>query len=498
MRLSTMVAAFLLMASSATAEVGVREVDCWVSSNLLQSVDCYRITVPLDRNDPSSGSADLAVAVFRASAPNPAPDPVIYLEGGPGGPAFESGYPDHLDYSSYWWDDSSSMRRTRDFIVFDQRGIGLSAPSLDCAELHRFDETLPNLLHYDDNLIGPELAALGACYQRLRSEGVPLEQFDTRNSADDVADIVRALGYDSVNLYGVSYGTRLALEVMRRHPDLVRSAVLDGVYPATADPELTFAEAVAGAFNNLFEDCAADRACAAMAPDAREAFEAMIADLNQSPRELELYDLDYFDKGTYVRFDGNMVTASMFEYLYDADWLPYIPLMVGTASKGDLDALTYFYWPKSWADAGMAEGSYANVECREAQTLDAGAYAREASKFGIYGDLVEKWSLVPICEVWPVARKPLELDGPVVSDIPTLLLSGRYDPVTPASYAEEAAQTLSSHRHLVFRSGGHAATFSFDCAMKLAASFFEQPDPVAVRAPRCGGFTDPADFTLRF
>ncbi len=257
-RLSLSLVLLALAATTARSDVELRETECWVRANMVQNVDCYHVIVPLDRANPSAGSAQLAVAVLRSSSRNPEPDPVIYMEGGPGAPTFASDYPDYEDYSDFWWERTSSFRRSRDFILFDQRGIGLSRPSLDCPELHDLDRSLPEILHYDHPLIERETSELAACYNRLRAEGVPLEQFDTRNSADDVADIVRALGYEQVNLYGVSYGTRLGLEVMRRHPDLVRSAVLDGVYPPTIDAELDFPRAVAGAFANLFEDCASD------------------------------------------------------------------------------------------------------------------------------------------------------------------------------------------------------------------------------------------------
>jgi pimeloyl-ACP methyl ester carboxylesterase len=172
--------------------------------------------------------------------------------------------------------------------------------------------------------------------------------------------------------------------------------------------------------------------------------------------------------------------------------------MIGTAGDGDLDALSYFYWPSSWGGDGMDEGVFVNVECREAPTLDTAALTAEAARYGIYGEAVLEWSLVPFCDVWPVQSDPLDAGGPVVSDAPTLLMSGRYDPVTPASFADEAAETLSDSRHLVFRSGGHGVSFWFDCATKLAAKFFEAPNPEAVPFPRCRDYTDAADFALRF
>lgn len=472
--------------------------ECWFSANALQTVDCYRVLLPLDRADPSAGTVDLPVAVLHASTRAPAGDPVLYLEGGPGAPAFDSGYPGEEDFSDFWWDHTSPFRRTRDFILFDQRGIGLARPSLDCPELHKLDAGLDRWPGYDDPLFDEEFAALAACHRRLTGDGVALEHFDTRASADDVADIVAALGYGRVNLYGVSYGTRLALEVMRRHPGIVRAAVLDGVYPPDIDAELDFPAAVAGAFANLFDDCAADPACARMAPDGRARLAAMVEELDRAPRDLELYDHELYGRGVMVAHDGTLVLSAMVDMLYDAHWLTYIPLVVGRAAEGEIDALSYFYVDPSFARQGLAEGAFVNIECREARTLDSARLAEAAAVWGVWGRAAEAWSLVPYCAVWPVERAPLAVDGPVVSDTPTLLMSGRYDPVTPAAFADHAALTLPGSTHLVFQAGGHAVTFWFDCARDTAAAFFERPDPASVTPPRCRDFSRPAAFARRF
>lgn len=478
--------------------VELRPVACWVAGNVFQNADCYRAILPLDRGNPAAGTVDLPVAVLRASTDAPAPDPVIYLEGGPGAPTFDAGYPAFEDYSGLWWDHSTPFRRSRDFILFDQRGMGLALPSLDCPELHEIDAALQHWPGFDDPLFDEELVALASCHARLVGEGVDLAAFDTRASADDVADIVRALGYGQVNLYGVSYGTRLGLEVMRRHPGLVRSAVLDGVYPPDVDAELDFPEAIAGAFANLFADCAADPGCRTIAPGGLAGLEAMVGELNAAPRELELYDHESFGRGAMVRFDGSFVLSTMVDMLYDAYWLTYIPLAVGTADRGERDALSYFYWTTTFASQGLSEGGFINVECREAATLDMAVIERAAADHGVYGKAALDWSLAPYCAVWPVASDPIGAAGPVVTDIPTLLMSGRYDPVTPASFAERAARTLPHSAHLVFRSGGHAVSFWFTCARDAAADFFENPDPAAVADPRCRDFSRPAAFARRF
>ncbi len=497
---SVLVASLVVLAGwPAVADVVLEVVDeCWVAPEEREQVDCYRVLVPLDRKNPDAGTVDLAVAVLRATTGRPNDDPVMYLEGGPGAPVFADGYPAYEEYSDYWWWMSAPFRRTRDFILFDQRGIGLSRPSLDCVEFHELHDALPILMAWDYPLERREVRAAEQCYERLAlEEGIDLNQFDTRASADDVADIVRVLGYEEVNLWGISYGSRLALEVMRRHPGIVRASVIDGVYPGLIDEEIGFASSVAGAFSNLFEDCEADRQCSRLVPDMASYFSALITELNEEPREMELFDPHDGTPAPRVELNGNEIVSSMIGDLYDSDALTLIPLMIG-ASRREIGALTYTWGSGSFGSDGSDEGVFINIGCRESTTLDFDMVAAETQAEGIFGEATLNWSLIPFCDVWPVERAPLADEGSIVSDIPTLLFSGRYDPITPPAYAELAAETLSNSRHFVFRSGGHGVTATYNCATVTAARFFVNPDPRRTPSPRCREYTASATFALEF
>ncbi|MBZ0294656.1 MAG: alpha/beta hydrolase, partial [Anaerolineae bacterium] len=175
-------------------------------------VACGTVTLPQDRLHPQERGLDIAVAVFKARSSSPAPDPLIFLDGGPGSrtlDAFVSGlgtFPRRLN-------------QQRDFIVFDYRGIGHSNPALTCPE--SLDAT-------DDSWVS-------VCRARYAAQGVDVTDFTTRDNAADAADIMRALGYDSYNVWGGSYGSSVALTLLRDHPENVRAAIVTAMQAPQGD-----------------------------------------------------------------------------------------------------------------------------------------------------------------------------------------------------------------------------------------------------------------------
>ncbi|MCA9904902.1 MAG: alpha/beta fold hydrolase, partial [Anaerolineae bacterium] len=186
--------------------------DCWMDlpDGLVEGddVDCGLLFVPEDRTDPDSATIELAVAILYASEDDVQPDPIIYLAGGPGGNA--------VDELEAWVD--IPYIQDRDLILLDQRGTGYSFPSLNCPEIEESE---------DD--------ATQACRDRLVADGVNLQAYNSAENAADVADLRVALGYDEWNLYGISYGTRLAQTIVRDYPQGIRSVILDSAYPLAAN-----------------------------------------------------------------------------------------------------------------------------------------------------------------------------------------------------------------------------------------------------------------------
>jgi pimeloyl-ACP methyl ester carboxylesterase len=241
------------------------------------SPECGYLIVPENRARAGSPFIRLHVAIFRSRSGNPVTDPVIHLAGGPGSSS--------LAVAGYMLGSGvDAVLEQRDFILFDQRGTGYSQPRLDCPER----ETLTSLLlarglSAAEN--GPAIMdAFRRCHDRLVGQGIDLSAYHSAASAADLNDLRLTLGYEKLNLYAVSYGTRLALTLMRDYPDAVRSAVLDSAYPLQVNLYTALAPNAERAFQVFFERCAADPTCSISYPDLRTVFYQLVDELNASPR----------------------------------------------------------------------------------------------------------------------------------------------------------------------------------------------------------------------
>jgi len=333
-----------------------------------RTVECGYLEVLEDRADPV-GRADsdsamlrLAVAIFRHPDGDPEPDPVIYLEGGPGGSA--------LEFASLSFGDLSApiFAANRDLILFDQRGVGLSEPALDCPALTELSVEL-----LDNEMDGEELTyqemddlyletAL-ACGEELR-ENADLSDYNSDASAADVDDLRRALGYDQVNLWGISYGTRLALEVIRDYPEGVRSVVLDSVVPPDVDTEVEGPANVARALDLLFASCAADEACNAAYPDLRAVFFDIVDRLNESPAAFPVTDAltgEVYD----AIMNGDDMLGLLAQSLYQTDIIPMLPQIIYDASEGSYELLARIAGSLLAVREGMSDGMQYSVQCNE-------------------------------------------------------------------------------------------------------------------------------------
>ena len=214
-------------------------------------VECGYLVVPETHSQPQGKTIRLAVVILKSISSNPRPDPLIMMQGGPGGSTIYT-YAERLL-------SGSRLLADRDIILFDQRGTLYSQPALTCPEI--FDLTIQTLnqnLSTEESLRLYEKATL-ACRERLSASGINLSAYNSFENAADVADLRNALNYPEVNLYGVSYGTLLALHVMRFHPQGIRSVILDGVVPPQVNFLLEAPHTQDQAFTHLFEACAKDK-----------------------------------------------------------------------------------------------------------------------------------------------------------------------------------------------------------------------------------------------
>lgn len=269
-------------------------------------VDCGYLTVPERHENPDGQQIELAVAIVRATDPNPHPDPVLYLEGGPGGSAL---------WGLEGW-LGLDLLKSRDLILLDQRGTGYSIPGLFCdAYEYDFDPETVEIIEYET-----------ACAEALTDDGIDLGAYNSAQSAQDVALLVEALGYDQVNLYGISYGTRLALTVLRDEPQIVRAAILDSPYPPNIDAYEMQALNGFNAIEAMFAGCKADVSCALAFPDLRDRFYAWV-------ESGDTVLSDFGDGSELV--DGYQVVSVLFDVLYDSAAIPYVPLALENLLAND-------------------------------------------------------------------------------------------------------------------------------------------------------------------
>jgi pimeloyl-ACP methyl ester carboxylesterase len=395
---------------------------------------CATIDVPEAHDDPKGRRLSLRAIVLGATNPAAAPDPLVFLVGGPGQGA--------ADLATPLSERLAFLRATRDVVLIDQRGTGASS-GLHCPAAADARE-LPGRLF--------DHARLRACREAL-SQRADLLRYTTTMAAADYARVFDVLGYAAVNLWGVSYGTRLALELARQMPHRLRTLILDAVVPpAFTWPTHGAADADA-ALKRLVHDCEDDASCSqrfpAFARDVTLAFDgieragvsASIVDpLTREPVE--------------VRFGANDLAYAVRGLLYGAE-IMRLPAFFRRAAAGRYDDFAQAYVARARALAReIATGVHLGVYCAEdlpyvdaesARTLAVG------TRIGTY--LLDEYRRA--CEVWPRAQVPETFRASVHADVPALLFTGRRDPVTPPRTALDAARTLVRSKVVIWPTGGH-------------------------------------------
>jgi pimeloyl-ACP methyl ester carboxylesterase len=434
-------------------------------------VRCGYLTVPEDRGQPGGKTIRLHVGVFKSQSPNPQPDPIVYLEGGPGGHAL-----DNAEYSFQGRFDP--FLENRDFIMFDQRGTGFSEPALDCTELTdaAFEKLDQNVSSDQSTQIDTEASL--KCHDRLVKQGINLAAYTSAANAADLNDLRIALGYDKWNLYGISYGTRLALTEMRDFPEGIRSVILDSSYPLQASLDVDVPASAARVFKVFFDGCAADTACNQSYPNLQTTFYELVDQLNQKPVTVPATD-PLTNKDYQVLLNGDKLITTLFEAFYATEVIPLLPKAIDAARNSqDYSLLARLHLLLGAAQIKyISYGMYYSVQCGEEiqfetqqQLIDADqAYPEQHNTF-------DAASAYQVCQQWGAKlADPIE-NQPVTSDLPTLVLSGEYDPITPPSYNQAVAKTLSNSFFFEFPGIGHGVSISGPCPLGIAKAFLNDPN----------------------
>jgi pimeloyl-ACP methyl ester carboxylesterase len=422
---------------------------------------CGYLVVWEDRADPADGTIRLPIAILPSDDPDPLPDPVVYLTGGPGASTISS--------VSGW--RGHPARAHRNLILFEQRGTRYAEPALDCPEVHDVLRENMTLALSGEEEVAREVAAAARCRDRLLAEGVDLSAYNSAASAADIAELRQVLGYEQINLLGVSYGTRLALTILRDHPEGIRSVVLNAPFPVDVDTYVELVPNAQAAFHALFADCEADPQCRAAYPGVEDTFYRVLDDANRDPIAVDIPTPPY-----HVLLTAKDIVAGMFQSLGSLDRNAILPFLVDQMDRRNEDALVPMVESGLPGLFGFSRGMMHSVECYEEAPFNpwddvlAAAQVRPLllDYLPIHFDLA-------ICDVWPSGQAgPIE-DEPVHSDLPVLLLAGAYDPYTPPSWSLHAAETLPNAYVYVFPGLGHGPLAYSRCARDIATAFWADP-----------------------
>jgi pimeloyl-ACP methyl ester carboxylesterase len=413
-----------------------------------KNVTCGFLTVPEDHSQPQGSTIRLAVATFKTPSSHPAPDPVLVLGGGPGEAVLETAGPTY---------NARDLPPNRDLILVDQRGAGYSQPSLQCA----LNETLR------------------ACHDRLVKSGINLNAYTTLQNAADMQDLIRALGYRQVNLYSISYGTRLALTVMRLYPADLRSVVLNAVIPPRLNAFTSEPQAAGRGFAVLFQRCAADPNCNATYPHLQAVFYQLIAELNATPITFQATP-PLTGIPITVHFTGNDLVLWLRGALYYTNLIPQLPAVIYQIRQHNYTQLSQIDANLISVNDTRSLGMFYSMVCSD----DMANTSRQAIQNSVQGlpspirPALLDWSLsgYSACQLWGVKPVPAFQKEPVRSSIPTFILEGEYDPVTPPANGMLAAQTLSRSYFFLFPGVGHGVSSPVStCPGHIVKAFWENP-----------------------
>lgn len=431
------------------------------------SMRCGRLHVPEDRTSADSPVISIFVVQLQAREKSDS-RPIIALAGGPG---------DAASAEIVWW-LNTELRDSHDIILVDQRGAGLSRPSLNCPEFDaRGDED-----------------RLAKCRERLLAAGIKPSAYGPDSIAMDIAELIATLELDPVNVYARSYGARVARLLTRELPRGLRALALEGAYTGEASALASAANNAMRSMQGLYAECSADDVCRAAYPDLATQFSRAAAALAYRPVEV-----DGITPNAALRLDSESFIFLLRDMLADAERLPYIPALIAAIAEGD----DYFFVSQAsdvWGPAPTgadthSEGLYYSALCPDelALTSPANITADAVALPPAYLPLAASArELLADCEYWSDVGAGVSYEPPPLHEIPTLHLTGAYDPIAPAPGAALMGTLVW---RLVFPHLGHDVLGDEPCAEALVAAFFANP----TESPRdgCQQYLRPPTFYIR-
>lgn len=442
-----------------------------------EKVRCGTYEVFENRAAKSGRKIKLKIVVFPATGRDKAADPLFYIPGGPGSSATED--------APYIAEGFAKIRERRDLVFVDQRGTGGSNP-LNC-ELYNPSDLASYLGFFFP------LADVRKCREQLETRA-DLRLYTTHIAMDDLDEVRAALGYEQININGTSYGTRATQDYLKRHHKHVRTVVLQGISLTGQLMPRDFPQHTERALKGVVDECAADAPCRAAFPKLRAELKAVLERLLRGPVEVEVKN-PQTGAATRVELSRDLAGEAIRYMLYQSGAASRIPLFLHLAAQGDFAPLaeTAIFYRQRLVSTG-SNGMYLSVTCAEdLPWIKPGEGERNGANtfLGDYRLRQQREA----CALWPRADIPKDYAEPTRADVPALILTGQWDPVTPPLYGDMAAKHLPNSLHLVVPSGGHGfgGLDGLDCIANLVADFVNRGttsglDTSCVKNIRRGGF----------
>lgn len=450
---------------------------CWFDvsnekKSLNPDVNCgWFHTAPPMGSDKSA--FQLPVVIFKYQKEDRQDDPLVYLAGGPGAGAWL----DSHNINKFWlpW-YKKNMALQRDLILFDQRGSGLSEPQLICPEFH--DASRQIFTDPGTPIENAQLhrEAAQACHSRLQASGIPINQLGTPHSADDIAQLLTVLGYKHWNLYGVSYGTRLAIEVQTRYPEKVRSLVLDSVYSPSAHLFREWPKLYRDSIERIFEYCERTRECSISSDLLRNRLRQLLTRLRHRPVVVPV------DPSLGIGLDNVVVNdetflAILFNSEYTSGNLATLPMLIDDTYSDDVELLQVFVdeYVLRQFEVSFNDAAFWAVECQDNPQIDPFPIEHNPDYSILKYYLPTAYN---VCDIWRDNNQRKALASKKkAKNLPVLIFSGEDDPITPIDWAISTAAFYDNKPYLFSFSGvSHSVMDNKPCTEDLFVHFVQEPE----------------------
>ncbi len=445
-RLGLLLALLYVQTLAATAET----TRCYLPGRE-DRVTCLNLQVPLDWRAPQGQKIGIFAAVIPALSRAEARDPLFLLPGGPG----QSG-DGLLDLVPTAF---RIINQSRDLVLIYPRGTHRST-ALACAASTN--------IWPSDAEIRAQIAACAA------AQKIDPRFFTSREIVQDMNALRRALGYQQINIWGGSFGTRLAAHFAKAYPAETRSLILDGATSITESILLSSPQSMEQALRSISNACKDDKSCAAQIPNLYQNVHALVSRLNNTPQIVALSDPATLQTRT-IKLDGRMLAMAIRLALYAPQSRAIVPPLIKAALAGNYQPFAAFTAGMDVHDEALSLGAHLSAMCAEdvsAVTLPQMQIASRGTLLGV----AEYQSYQQQCTLWPHQKLSATDSSGQMPDTPVLILSGALDPVTPPALGHKVAALFKRHRHIIIPASGHISS-GFACAPSLLATFLHDLTP---------------------